>query len=121
MVVLFGLGGAREYVVSEWQLMPDGGRFPLESVDTNSLALCGCAPRAPSLEGERFNEVTCASESIKFSVVECRIIFTRRDTIFTIANKDEVHKMETRISRVQSLVEWQCGQRSVDMMSHTSS
>lgn len=121
MVVLFGLGGAREYVVSEWQLMPDGGRFPLESVDTNSLALCGCAPRAPSPKGERFNEFSCALERIKFTVLECRVIYTQRDWISAFANKAEVHKMETRISRVQSLVEWQCGQRSVDMMSHTSS
>lgn len=98
----------------------DGG-IPLEIVDTNSLALCGCAPRAPSPKGEGVDEFSCASKRIKFSVVECRVIFTQRHTISAFANKAEVHKMETRISRVQSPVEWQCGQRTVDMMSHTSS
>jgi len=120
-LTVFGLGEAREFVVFEWQLMPDDGGIPLEIVDTNSLALCGCAPRAPSPKGEGVDEFSCASKRIKFSVVECRVIFTQRHTISAFANKAEVHKMETRISRVQSLVEWQCGQRTVDMMSHTSS
>ena len=118
VVVLFALGEARQFVVFECQLMPDDGWIPLESVHTNSLALCGCAP-SPKAEG--VNEFRCASKRIKFSVVECRLIFTQRDTISAFANKAEVHKMETRISRVQSLLEWQCAQRSVDRMCHTSS